>query len=100
MQNIVIDKPYKFIPPVTGKIWRPLLVHYFRWATRRYFGIEAVEVHGLEHLQKSLAAGHGIMLTPNHSRDADPPLMSELVHRTRRGIFIMASWHLFMQSKF
>jgi len=99
MQNIVIDKPYHFVPPVHGKIWPKLLVHYFRWHTRRYFGIEAVEVHGIELLHKSIAAGHGIMLTPNHCRDADPPLMSEFVYRTGRGIYIMASWHLFMQSR-
>src|SRR5436305_12679 len=66
---------------------------------RRYFGVENVEVHGLDLLQKSIAAGHGIMLTPNHCRDADPPLMGELVYRTGRGIYIMASWHLFHQSR-
>src|SRR5258705_4842160 len=99
MQNIVIDKPYQFVPPVTGNLWPKILVHYFRWHARRYFGIEAVEMHGIELLHKSIAAGHGIMLTPNHCRDADPPLMSEFVYRTGRGIYIMASWHLFMQSR-
>ena len=99
MQNIVIDKPYHFIPPVYGKIWPRILVHVFRWHTRRYFGVENVEMHGMELLHKSIAAGHGIMLTPNHCRDADPPLMSEFVYRFRRGIYVMASWHLFNQSR-
>jgi 1-acyl-sn-glycerol-3-phosphate acyltransferase len=99
MQNIVIDKPYHFVPPVYGTFWPRILKHYFRWHARRYFGIENVEMHGIELLHKSIAAGHGIMLTPNHCRDADPPLMSEFVHRTGRGIYIMASWHLFMQSR-
>src|SRR5882762_9061950 len=62
MQNIVIDKPYHFIPPVYGKLWPRILVHVFRWHARRYFGIEAVEMHGMELLHKSIAAGHGIML--------------------------------------
>jgi 1-acyl-sn-glycerol-3-phosphate acyltransferase len=99
MQNIVIDKPYHFIPPVHGNIWPRILCHVFRWHTRRYFGIENVEVHGLDLLQNSIAAGHGIMVTPNHCRDADPPLMGELVYLTGRGIYIMASWHLFHQSR-
>jgi 1-acyl-sn-glycerol-3-phosphate acyltransferase len=99
MQNIILDKPYHFIPPVYGKVWPQILKHAFRWHARRAFGIEAVEMHGMELLNKSIAAGHGIMLTPNHCRDADPPLMSEFVYGTGRGIYIMASWHLFHQSR-
>ena len=99
MQNIVIDKPYQFVPPVYGTFWPKIMVHYFRWHARSVYGVEAVEMHGLELLNNSFAAGHGVMLTPNHCRDADPPLMSEFVYRTGRGIYIMASWHLFMQSR-
>jgi 1-acyl-sn-glycerol-3-phosphate acyltransferase len=99
MQNIVIDKPYHFIPPVRGNFWPRILHHVFRWHTHRHFGIENVEVHGLQHLTKSIDARHGIMITPNHCRDADPPLMGELVRLTGHGIYIMASWHLFHQSR-
>src|SRR5687768_11732287 len=100
MQNIVIDKPYKFIPPVRKKIWPKILHPLFRYHTRRAFGIERVEVHGLDLIRKSIAAGHGIMITPNHCRDADPPLMAELVYRIPAPLYHMASWHLFHQSRF
>ena len=39
MQNIVIDKPYHFVPPVYGKFWPRILVHVFRWHARRYAAV-------------------------------------------------------------
>ncbi|HEV8604103.1 MAG TPA: 1-acyl-sn-glycerol-3-phosphate acyltransferase [Tepidisphaeraceae bacterium] len=99
MQNIIIDKPYKYVPPVTAKIWPRILVHYFRRYVRRKYGLSEVEVHGLELIRKSIAAGHGIMITPNHCRDSDPLLMAELVALIPQPLYYMASWHLFMQSR-
>ena len=62
-------------------------------------GIESVECRGTEHLQHSLAAGHGILLTANHCRPCDPMTLGMLSLRVRQPFFVMASWHLFMQSR-
>lgn len=98
MQNIVIDQPYEFVPPCRGVFWpnvlKPLLPVYLR----RSHGVEAVELTGTDHLRKSIEAGHGIMITPNHCRPPDPMVVAHLGYAVGRPIHVMASWHLFKQS--
>jgi 1-acyl-sn-glycerol-3-phosphate acyltransferase len=100
MQNIVIDKPYRFVPPHRGRFWHALFGLYLRRYLDRNHGIESVECRGTEHLQRSLAAGHGILLTANHCRPCDPMTLGRLSLSVRQPFFVMASWHLFMQSRF
>src|SRR5262249_455440 len=100
MQNIIIDKPYRFVPPHPGKFWNRILAWWLPHELRRNHGIVAAEFRGLDHLQKSLAAGQGILLTPNHSRPCDPIVMGMLPKTVGRQFYCMASWHLFMQGAF
>jgi 1-acyl-sn-glycerol-3-phosphate acyltransferase len=99
MQNIIIDKPYQFVPPHRGTFWLPLLRMYLNRALRKKFGIVKVEHEGVEHLKSSIAAGHAVMLCPNHCRDCDPLVLGPLTELVNKPFFIMASWHLFMQSR-
>jgi len=99
VQNIVIAKPYRFVPPHRGQLWwrlfNPILPHYLR----RTAGIERVTCRHVERLQASLAAGHGVLLTPNHCRPPDPFVLGELSRRIDRPLYTIASWHLFMQHR-
>jgi 1-acyl-sn-glycerol-3-phosphate acyltransferase len=99
VQPIVIDKPYTFIPPHRGTFWPRLLQHFLRRRLQRAHGIDQVECQGLDRLRDSLAAGYGVMLTPNHCRPADPFLVAEVCHQAGALPFMMASWHVFMQSQ-
>lgn len=98
MQNVVIAKPYRFVAPHRSKLWwhlfRPLLSPYLR----KSHGVVSVECHGLERLRASLAAGHGIMLAPNHCRPPDPMVLGHLSFAVGRPFYVIASWHLFMQN--
>lgn len=102
MQHIVIEKPYEFVPPHRGSWW-PSLVQRFRlidrWL-RKAQGIVDWECRHVERLKKSLADGHGIMLTPNHSRPCDPISMGLLAREAGCHVYAMASWHLFHQDWF
>jgi 1-acyl-sn-glycerol-3-phosphate acyltransferase len=99
VQNVVIAKPYRFVPPQRGTFWwrvlRPVLPGYLR----RTAGIERVECRGTERLRASLAAGHGVMLAPNHCRPCDPFVLGRLSYDIGRPFYIIASWHTFMQSR-
>ncbi len=99
MQAIVIDKPYEFVPAVQGPFW-PWVLKWFlpRWLDKNC-GVTSIEHRGLEHLSHSYAAGHGILLAPNHCRPYDPLVVGTLVRALGKPFFMMASWHLFMQSK-
>ena len=96
MQAIVVAKPYTFVPPHRGTFWptllRPLLPRMLRSD-----GIASVECRGTEKLAASIAAGHGVMLAPNHCRPGDPFVVTALGQAVGRHVHIMASWHLFMQ---
>jgi 1-acyl-sn-glycerol-3-phosphate acyltransferase len=100
MQDIVIDKPYRFVPAYPGTFWAKVLGWWLPHYLKRHFGITQIEIRGAENLERSLAEGHGILLTPNHCRPSDPMVMGMLARRVNRPFHCMASWHLFMQGRF
>ncbi len=98
MQAIVVAKPYKFVPPHRGTFW-PAVLRLFRGRFLRSQGVTSVEFRGVEKLAASVAAGHGVMLAPNHCRPGDPFVVGTLGYAMGRHVHIMASWHLFMQGR-
>src|SRR3954470_20402501 len=99
MQDIVIAKPYRFVSPVPGRLWVPFLSWWVPRTVRKTWGVEWPTFRGLEFLQASIKAGDSVLLAPNHCRPNDP-LVVGLIHvQLRHPMYIMASWHLFMQSR-
>jgi 1-acyl-sn-glycerol-3-phosphate acyltransferase len=98
MQNIVLEEPYKFVPPVYSKIWPALLRLYIPHWIRKTYGVHSVETRGADRLKASIDAGHSVILAPNHSRLSDPLTFVELTRYVKRDVHAMASWHLFKQS--
>jgi len=99
MQNIIIDKPYRFVPPYTGTAWARIFHYWLPSYLRRNYGIESVEFRGLDHLRASLAASNGTLLASNHCRPCDPMVLGLLSREVGRPFHFMASWHLFMQGR-
>jgi 1-acyl-sn-glycerol-3-phosphate acyltransferase len=99
MNTVVSDKPYVPVTPYHGTLW-PRAINWYvpRYMHRRY-GIARVEIVGADKLSASIAAGHGILITPNHCRDEDPFILSTLTARVHRPFFVVASAHLFMGNK-
>jgi 1-acyl-sn-glycerol-3-phosphate acyltransferase len=100
MQRVVIDEPYKFVPPVYSEWWPTALRFILRRNLRKMYGVSSVECRHVERLKDSLAAGHSILLTPNHSHLADPMALGVLGMEAGCHLFAMASWHVFKQSAF
>ena len=100
MQEIVIAKPYRFVPPRHGNFWSRLLLPALPFYLRQSHGVTAVTCRGADHLRASLAAGHGIILAANHTRPCDPFVVGLLAGQVNCLLYIMASWHVFMQSRF
>lgn len=97
MQNVIIDEPYEFVPPVYGTFWPWLMHQYLKRYLRRAFGVHSVECRDAHLLQESVDAGHGILITPNHCRMSDPLTLGYLSRIIKRDMHAMASWHLFKQ---
>lgn len=100
MQNVVIAKPYRFVAPHRGTLWWRLFRFFLPRYLRKGHGITQVECRGVERLRASLDAGHGIMLAPNHCRPPDPMVLGALSYQVGRPLYVIASWHLFMQNAF
>ena len=43
MQNVVIEKPYEFVPPTYGGFWPWLIKRYVNRYLRKNFGIHSIE---------------------------------------------------------
>jgi len=99
MHRVVVDEPYRFVPPYRKRWFSWLFRIWLRPFLRRRYGLVQFHYHGLEHVRSSLASGHGILLCPNHSRDADPMLIGMLCRKVPCHVFSLASWHLFRQSR-
>ena len=99
MQQVVIAKPYEFASPHHGTFWPWLLHKWLPGHVRRKWGIAGLEFHGLERLKASLKAGHGVILAPNHCRPCDAFIVTLLGAELRQPFYVMASAHLFMNSR-
>jgi len=97
MQRIVFDEAYQFISPHRGGIWPRVFKPFLKYYLRRSAGIVDYDIRGLDHLNASLTAGHGIILAPNHCRPCDPMVMGMLTLRAPTFLHTMASWHVFKQ---
>lgn len=100
MQQVVIDKPYRFVPPRYSRLWTTILKLWLPSHLRKNYGIASCECAGAEKLRASLDAGHGILIAANHCRPCDPMVLGLALDRELGcPLNIMASWHIFMQSR-
>lgn len=99
MYSVVSDKPYVPVPPYHGTLWPRLLNSFIPRYLRRRYGTGEVRIVGAEKLRASIAAGHGVLLTPNHCRDEDPFILSALAREAGQPFFVVASAHLFIGHK-
>lgn len=99
MQRIVIDQPYRFVPPRISPLWKSLIRLWLPGALRRKFGLVEIATVGAGRLQAALADGHGVLLASNHSHNSDPMVLGLGIDREIGGgpAYMMAGWHLFMQ---
>lgn len=102
MQNIIVEKPYKFIPPHRGN-FLPSMIQMLR-LTDRYLakteGITSYEIRGIDSLKESMRSRAGVLLAPNHCRYGDPLAMGWVARELGTHVYAMASWHLFNQGAF
>ena len=101
MQDIIVTKPYQFIPPHRGT-WIPTCIQKTKLIDKylNFFeGITSHEVRHVDRLKESLATGCSALLAPNHCRYADPLSLVWIARELDVFFYAMASWHLFHQSR-
>lgn len=94
--GLVSEAPYQFQRPPRSRFWWKLLAPIVLPLLRRFWArVERFDFHGSEALKESLAAGHGILLAPNHARPTDPLVCLYLAWVHGFATYGMTSWHLF-----
>lgn len=100
MQDIIVAKPYQFVPPYRGS-WLPRMLlqvgHIHTLFNRFAHGVVSHECRHVERLRESINAGHGVLIAPNHSRTADAAALGWLCESVPCLFYEMASWHLYNQ---
>ncbi len=95
MIPVVIDRPYRFVPPYTGVFWARLVTRFVPIYLRRSYGVESIEFRGGDRLAAAFVAGHGVLLAPNHARPCDPFVIGLHPSRLGRPCHFVAAWHVF-----
>ena len=98
--EVIVAEPYEFVPPKSGTLVARLMQPVLPLQLKHTWGIVGHEVRGAEKLRASLAAGHGIVLAPNHVRDPDALVVGLLTKYVDSHFHFMASWHVFKQGWF
>jgi hypothetical protein len=63
--------------------------------------ITRIELEGAEHVERAIASGAGVLVTPNHSFHYDSYVMIEAAHRVGRPFHFLTAWQVFeMGSRF
>jgi 1-acyl-sn-glycerol-3-phosphate acyltransferase len=96
MQNVVVAKPYRFVPPVRWRFWPVVIRPLLRPFLAKSYGVTTVEFVGIERLQSALRERASVLLAPNHCRPSDPTVVAVLGAQAGTPLYTMASWHLFM----
>ncbi len=66
MQNIIVEKPYRFIPPHRGN-FLPSMIQTLRLTDRHLAkreGVTSYEIRGADRLKESLRNRAGVLLAP------------------------------------
>jgi 1-acyl-sn-glycerol-3-phosphate acyltransferase len=100
MHNVIVEKPYEFIPPSHRAWLQTLILKFLPSYLWKNYGIASHEIRHLDRLRESIDAGHGVMITANHARPCDPMACGWLCIGSRVPMYCMASWHLFHESRF
>jgi 1-acyl-sn-glycerol-3-phosphate acyltransferase len=96
MQNVVIAKPYEFVPPDRRWFWPAVFRPLLRPFLAKVYGVTTVEIVGIESLRSALRERASVLLVPNHCRPCDPTVVAVLGAQAGTPLYTMASWHQFM----
>lgn len=99
MQDVLIEKPYTFVPAVRNPWLQRVLLWWgaFIPTLRRDYAVYSHECRNLDLLRESLQRKDGVLLISNHPRGGDAVAYGHLARETPCACYVMASWHLFNQ---
>src|SRR5262245_48236962 len=80
--------------PWLVRLWRPMVNRDLARGQK----IVELDIRGIERVQKALADGAGVLITPNHSFHYDSYVLIEGSHRVGRPFHFLTAWQVFAMS--
>lgn len=99
MRRLRNDLPYTFTPPKPRAWFRPLGLWANGAMLRRKYHVPKLEDSGFGKVKELSAAGHAVLLAPNHADHSDPHVMTALIARHGMRSHFMAAREVFEVSK-
>jgi 1-acyl-sn-glycerol-3-phosphate acyltransferase len=99
LSDYYFEERYQFVPPARNEFLARGISMLVPGRLRRVYHVPRWRIVGLDRLNDSLQQGVGILLTPNHVREADSSVVGLLSLESRRPFYLAASWHLFKKSR-
>jgi 1-acyl-sn-glycerol-3-phosphate acyltransferase len=81
--------------PWLVRLWRPLINRDLKNNQR----IIELDIRGIEHVQKAIKDGAGVLIVPNHSFHYDSYVLIEASHRVGTPFHFLTAWQVFAMSK-
>lgn len=97
MNRYAEHKPPRSWPPKLSPFWFRVWKTMRRRQRENEHRLAEVEVRGLDRLKQALAAGQGILITPNHSGHSDPQVMMAVADEMGLPFYFMSAWQVFTQ---
>lgn len=88
-------KPPQWWSPKASRGWMRLWRPWRKWQERRDYRIVDIDVRGLDRVRAAMAAGEGVLVTPNHAGHADCFLLFEALERLPLPPQVMTAWQVF-----
>lgn len=87
--------PPRWWPPKLSPFWIRMCRSIRRRVLHKDQRILDVQIRGSEHLRKAIDDECGILIVPNHSGHADPPILYVAADRVGMPFYFMAAWQVF-----
>lgn len=93
------DLPYTFLPPKPRGWFRPIGLWVNRYFVEKKYRVTKLDAQGFERVKELSAAGHAVLVAPNHADHSDPNVMVSLLARHGMRSHFMAAREVFEVSK-
>ncbi len=94
MNRQAFGKPPRWWSPMLHPRWVRAWAPLRRWQQRRIDRLLDIEVRGVHHVQRSIDAGHGVLITPNHPSHADCFALYAASDAVRCPFYVMVAWQV------
>jgi 1-acyl-sn-glycerol-3-phosphate acyltransferase len=99
MNRYAEQKPPQWWPPKLSPFWFRVWKRLRRRQRVVDHQLAEVEVRGLDRLRAAIDAGHGILITPNHSGHSDPQVVLAVADELGMPFYFMSAWQVFFQQR-